>query len=121
MNRTKSGADSEAGPSRSSKTEPGSQENGHSTPAALTSNDLLVLQVRAFLDASEDVDIDVETVEDLMQTITTDNIDTHNDSSGEDEIHDEEDEDESLAMGADPELDISILYAMEQEGTLFWG
>ncbi|KAG6847778.1 hypothetical protein H0H93_006048 [Arthromyces matolae] len=35
-------------------------------------NDLLVLQIRAFLEAAEDVDIDVETVEDLMQSLPAD-------------------------------------------------
>jgi len=44
----------------------------HATPSS--TDDLLVMQVKAFLEAAEceDVDIDVETVEDLMQAIPSD-------------------------------------------------
>ncbi|KAG6811681.1 hypothetical protein H0H92_006336 [Tricholoma furcatifolium] len=66
-------------------------------------NDVLVLQVRAFLEASEDVDIDVETVEDLMQSLPADfDTETELDPVGENEsISEDEDEDEDHSLNED--------------------
>ena len=53
----------------------GAESHGsHGQPTHSSTDDLLVMQVRAFLEAAEceDVDIDVETVEDLMQAIPSD-------------------------------------------------
>lgn len=46
--------------------------------------DRLILQVRAFLKASEDVDIDTETLEDLIQALNQDDDPSSKSSSDED-------------------------------------
>lgn len=87
-----------------------------SAPSTTSVDNVLVLQIRAFLEASEDVDIDVETVEDLMQTIPADYEQppgpefsiTHQDPSNSDEDVDFNEE----------ELDISALYSITEEGNI---
>jgi hypothetical protein len=80
------------------------------------------LQLRAFLHASEDVDIDEETIADIldgagdeteMAEDSADGID-----SGEIEDSDEE-EDADVTEGDEGQLDISALYLAEQEGKVF--
>ncbi|KAF5383542.1 hypothetical protein D9615_003745 [Tricholomella constricta] len=82
-------------------------------------NDVLVLQVRAFLEAAEDVDIDVETVEDLMQTIPTDyypEVDPVGDLASADDHSSVENEDESGNRDSvDVEVDSSVLYGVDDD------
>jgi hypothetical protein len=82
-----------------------------------STNNILVLQVRAFLEASEDVDIDIETVEDLMQTIPPDydqdsNYEVLDTASS---LGDVSNSDENAEFNEE-ELDISALYSIEDEG-----
>ncbi|KAL0955144.1 hypothetical protein HGRIS_004058 [Hohenbuehelia grisea] len=87
--------------------------------------DMLALQIRAFLEASEEVDIDVETVEDLMQTVP-DLSDTgalaNAGGSGLPGSHIEEDEDGNLLIDLEleEELDISALYSSRSEVQQAW-
>lgn len=74
---------------------------------------ILGLQVRAFLDAAQDIEIDAETVEDLVPLIS---------DSSEYKVHglggnDSEDDDDEESIVIDmEELDISALYSIEDEG-----
>ena len=94
----------------------GAERHGSHRPATPSStDDLLVMQVRAFLEAAEceDVDIDVETVEDLMQAIPSDS--------------DQEDDGDPANVGTPPPadndsntdedagVDSSALYNIEDE------
>lgn len=85
-------------------------------PPASTDN-VLVLQVRAFLEASEDVDIDVETVEDLMQTIPADYEQTsgHDFFTTANSLEDPNNSDEDVDF-TEEELNISALYSIADEG-----
>ncbi|KAF8199114.1 SIR2-domain-containing protein [Pholiota molesta] len=71
-------------------------------------NELLALQVQAFLEASEDVDVDAETIEDILEVLvdTDENIDSEMPQSqmNEDEdSHDDEDaDDHPLSMSTFP-------------------
>lgn len=92
-------------------------------PAA--DNDVLVLQVRAFLEAAEDVDIDVETVEDLMQTIPPDynaEVDPAEDLDlmGGNDSGEENESGNGNGTFAEEVLDISALYAVEDEAQQMW-
>lgn len=82
-----------------------------------SSDNVLVLQVRAFLEASEDVDIDVETVEDLMQTIPADYDQTsdHDLFTTANSLEDPNNSDEEVDF-TEEELDISALYSIADEG-----
>lgn len=78
--------------------------------AAVTARslDLLLLQVQAFLDAAEDVDIEPETLQDLLESIPDDDESEHVQGVIEDESQD------VLADSqADVELDISALFAVD--------
>ncbi|KAF8074705.1 SIR2-domain-containing protein [Lyophyllum atratum] len=92
-----------------------------------TDNDVLVLQVRAFLEASEEVDIDVETVEDLMQTIPPDytsEVDPVGDLDLDpSDAHDSGGENETgtpHGIFGGEELDVSVLYGIEDEAQPTW-
>jgi hypothetical protein len=72
----------------------------------------LVLQVRAFLEASEEVDIDAETLEDLIQAINQD--DDSSDIKSSDGDHHAEGHLDSDTT--EEEIDVSALYTIEDEG-----
>ncbi|KAF9482627.1 DHS-like NAD/FAD-binding domain-containing protein [Pholiota conissans] len=59
-------------------------------------NELLALQVQAFLEASEDVDVDAETIEDILEVLvdTDENVDSEMPQSQMDEDEDSHDDDE---------------------------
>ncbi|KAG6896664.1 hypothetical protein C0992_006798 [Termitomyces sp. T32_za158] len=83
-------------------------------------NDVLVSQVRAFLEAAEDVDIDVETVEDLIQSLPSD-FDTEIDPIGEPELTDDDGLEEDTNVNEDrliKELDTPVRYEIEGQDTL---
>jgi ribosomal protein L12E/L44/L45/RPP1/RPP2 len=85
-----------------------------------TAMNLHALQVRAFINASEDVDIDQETLNDILEgsgTLADDNAEKG--TSGT-ESEDDEDERESTVTeeDADGYLDISALYATKEEGAV---
>ncbi|KAG6891872.1 hypothetical protein C0992_003143, partial [Termitomyces sp. T32_za158] len=78
-------------------------------------NDVLVSQVRAFLEAAEDVDIDVETVEDLIQSLPSD-FDTEIDPIGELELTDNDGLEEDTNVNEDrliKESDTPVRYEIE--------
>lgn len=85
---------------------------------SLSNEDILSLQVRAFLEAAEDVDIERETLEELMQTL--EDCDAGKDTDGpialELDVDDHDDESDHDASA--DELDISSLYRIEREGIL---
>ncbi|KAG5641798.1 hypothetical protein DXG03_004184 [Asterophora parasitica] len=100
-----------------------SGQTGRQPPTA--DNDVLVLQVRAFLEAAEDVDIDVETVEDLMEAIPSDyapEVDPVGDLDSADEADYGDNEDGSRSKGViDEEVDPAVLYGLEdEEGQQTW-
>ena len=77
-------------------------------------HDCLVLrQVRAFLEASEEVDLDEETWKDLIQAVNQDLDDDPSRSAAHQDLN-TEDHFDSDAAGE--ELDISALYNIEDEG-----
>ncbi|RDB15806.1 NAD-dependent protein deacetylase hst1 [Hypsizygus marmoreus] len=91
------------------------------TLRALTSHEIFVLQVRAFLEAAEDVDIDPETVEDLMQSIPND-FPASEEFVGPGRIIDpaeDSDSDENVNF-PEEELDISALYSVEDDAQQTW-
>ncbi|KAG6861268.1 hypothetical protein C0995_002076 [Termitomyces sp. Mi166 len=80
-------------------------------------NDIFILQVRAFLEASEDVDIDVETFEDLMQSLPPD-FQSEVDPIGELESTDDDtfDEDTNGANRHELTEEMPVLYEIEEQG-----
>lgn len=93
------------------------------TRTTASDNDILVMQIRAFLEASEDVDLDVETVEDLMQEVPSElDQDIDPEDLGEDDAQSAEENDarenENVTAPHEDELDISALYSIEDEGKI---
>ncbi|TFK39446.1 DHS-like NAD/FAD-binding domain-containing protein [Crucibulum laeve] len=87
----------------------------------LNDEDILTLQIRAFLEASEDVDIDPETAEDLLQTLP--DLSQENEAGANPDIESEDEDDHDAREMADidaEELDISPLYRIEQEAAESW-
>ncbi|KAG6856436.1 hypothetical protein H0H87_004401 [Tephrocybe sp. NHM501043] len=82
-------------------------------------NDVLVLQVRAFLEAGnvEDIELDVETVEDIMQAIPEDfgaEVDPVGDLEPVDDDGLERDTSGDSHQASD-EVDPSLLYGIDEE------
>lgn len=79
--------------------------------------DLCALQLKAFLDAAEDIDIDPETLMELLQLLQ-ERLEEQDESGAGPQIHDGND---LSAIDIDTlyELDISALYSME-EGRQIW-
>ncbi|KAK0238551.1 DHS-like NAD/FAD-binding domain-containing protein [Armillaria nabsnona] len=79
--------------------------------------DLCALQLKAFLDAAEDIDIDPETLMELLQLLQ-ERLEEQDESNAGPNIHDGND---LSAIDIDTlyELDISALYSME-EGRQIW-
>jgi hypothetical protein len=71
-------------------------------------HDLLLQQVRIFLEGAEDVDIETETMEDLYQTMNQ-NVDP---SASDGDL----DVEEHATNNPQEELDVSALYSIEDEG-----
>ena len=88
--------------------------NGGPSPRKKSSSSTLVIaQVQAFLDAAEDVDIDPETIEDLLETCSE-----HADENAEvQEIAYPDSDDDSCADKRDSDvLDISALFNNQDAG-----
>jgi hypothetical protein len=92
--------------------------NGCQSPRKKSSNSVLVIaQVQAFLAAAEDVDIDPETVEDLLQTFSE-----HQTDDGNAEVQEKayDSDDDSCTDNRDPDvLDISALFNNREAGKSF--
>ena len=86
-------------------------QRGHQDTTS--ANNRLVLQIRAFLEASEEVDIDAETLEDLIAGISQD-AESGDVSDDDDDFNTEERHLDSDA--AEEEIDVSALYSIEDEG-----
>ncbi|KAG7093502.1 hypothetical protein E1B28_007177 [Marasmius oreades] len=88
-----------------------------------SSVDLLFLQIRAFLEAIEDVDVEPETVQELIQLLTgkESNIEDQTSEAIEvlsDDEHDDGNEDYDPEKDSDPqELDISALFTRKHDDT----
>lgn len=79
-------------------------------------NELLASQVQAFLEASEDVDVDAETIEDILQALMVDKEDAEDvEIRSDTQINEDEDSDGELEA-ATQELDISPLFGRNHEG-----
>jgi hypothetical protein len=83
-------------------------------------NELLASQVKAFLEASEDVDVDSETIEDILQALMVDKevagvAESRSSNTKKDEY---EDSDEELEASTQ-EIDISSLFERNREGIFF--
>jgi hypothetical protein len=90
--------------------EPQDPEWGNQHIISSKEHDRLVLQVRAFLEASEEVDIDAETLADLIQALNQDDHST--DVDGFDRCHNGQKHSDAI----DEEIDVSALYNIEDEG-----
>ena len=90
--------------------------NGCQSPRKKSSNSALVIaQVQAFLAAAEDVDIDPETVEDLLETFSEHQTEDENAKVQEKAYPDSDDD--SCADNRDPDvLDISALFNNREAG-----
>jgi hypothetical protein len=83
-------------------------------------NDLLASQVQAFLEAAEDVDVDAETIEDILQALMVDKEDVEDAvtrSQADTQLNDEDSDGELEA--STQELDISPLFERNHEGFFF--
>jgi hypothetical protein len=78
---------------------------------------ILALQVRAFFNASEDVEIDPETVEDLMKAISDYKLEDENrNADGGSTAESRNDINGDVDTDDEAELDISALYSFGDEG-----
>lgn len=82
-----------------------------------TNSRLLILQIRAFFNAAEDVPMDAETVEDLLNSIPEDRlVEFARTSRQQDHDRDAEAEDGSTVLLESDELDISALFYSTEQG-----
>ena len=82
-------------------------------------NELLASQVQAFLEASEDVEVDTETIEDILQALMVDKQDAEDTETRSDtQMNEYEDSDGELEASTQ-ELDISPLFERNHEGFFF--
>ena len=101
-------------------------ENGHVDTLGATNelmikdgNELLASQVKAFLEASENVNVDSETIEDILQALLVDKENAGDAETCSNTKMDEyEDSDEELEASTQ-EIDISSLFQRNREGILF--
>lgn len=83
----------------------------------LSANDILALQVQAFIDASEDVDMPPEVADDLISTIPTQNDDPEAFGAPEGvEFGDERDEEAENDEIESVEVEMSALFDVGQQG-----
>ena len=79
-------------------------------------NELLASQVQAFLEASEEVEVDAETIEDILQALMVDKEDAEDSETRSDtQMNEYEDSDGELEASSQ-ELDISPLFERNREG-----
>ncbi|KAF8801346.1 SIR2-domain-containing protein [Phlegmacium glaucopus] len=102
-------------------------ESSHVDPLGATTeptitggNGLLTLQVQAFLEASEDVDADAETIEDILQALVADRKDAEDaETRSETQMNEDEDSDGEFEPSTQ-ELDISPLFEGNHGATETW-
>lgn len=82
-------------------------------------NELLASQVQAFLEASEDVDVDAETIEDILQALMVDKEDATNAETRSDTQMSEFEDSDGELEASTQELDISPLFERNYEGFSF--
>ena len=93
-------------------------ESDHADPLDTTNeprirdeSELLASQVQAFLEASEDVDADAETIEDILQALLVDKDDIEDtETRSEGQMNEDGDSDGELDEPSTQELDISPLF-----------
>ena len=84
------------------------------------SNELLASQVQAFFEGSEDVDIDANTIKDILQAILVDKEDVEDAGTRSDtQMNNYEDSDGEFEVSSQ-ELDISPLFERNHEGIFFF-
>ena len=82
-------------------------------------NELLASQVQAFIEASEEVDVDAVTIEDILQALMDPNEDIEDTETRSDtQMNEYEDSDGELEASTQ-ELDISSLFERSREGFFF--
>ncbi|KAK7060820.1 NAD-dependent histone deacetylase sir2 [Paramarasmius palmivorus] len=79
---------------------------------------LLFLQVKAFLEATEDVDVDPETIQELLELLHNKQLEPSTASMLEDASHENSEDDEDYdPERPDHELDISALFTQKNDDT----
>ena len=82
-------------------------------------NELLASQVQAFLEASEDVHVDAETIEDILQVLMVDKEYVERAETRSDKQMNEYEDSEGELEASTQELDISPLFERNHEGFFF--
>lgn len=82
-------------------------------------NELLASQVHAFLEAAEDVDVDAETIDDILQALMVDKEDVEVPETRSDKQMNEYEDSDGDLEASTQELDISPLFERNHEGFLF--
>jgi len=72
---------------------------GKNQPSITPDKEFLALQVQVFLEASEDVDVDTETIEDILDVLVDDDKNDESEDIPEVPMHECEDEDEDSHDG----------------------
>ena len=90
-------------------------EPSHRTSTDASPADLLFFQARAFLEAAEDVDVEPETIQELVQLLTDREVTGKPSSESPDLESDDGDEEYDPEKGI-PELDISALFTRKGDG-----
>lgn len=99
-------------PSSSSQSSLLSQPDTHASSIALTHAELTSLQIRAFIEASEDVEIDPETLADLISSFPQEEDSENNDLGSDDDIVEL---DLEGVPDSELELDVSALYSSPEQ------
>ena len=81
-------------------------------------NKLLASQIHAFLEAAEDVDVDAETIEDILQALVVDKEHAEVAETRSDTQMSEDDDSDGEREASTQELDISPLFERNHEGFL---
>jgi hypothetical protein len=79
-------------------------------------DELLASQVQAFLEASEDVEVDAETIEDILQALMVNKEDVEGAETRSDERMNEYEDSDGEHEASTQELDISPLFERSHEG-----
>jgi NAD-dependent histone deacetylase SIR2 len=84
----------------------------------ISKRELLSLQIRAFLDASDEVDLTAEVAEDLLQSMPSDdeNEETEEEQDGQNEKEEDEDMDGIEITAKDGEISFSTVFNPNNAG-----
>ena len=83
-------------------------------------NELLASQIQAFLEAAEDVDVDAETIEDILQALMVDKEEVEDAETRPDTKMNEYEDSDGELEASTQELDISPLFERNHEGFFFF-